>query len=203
VPDFGNGPKFEILPVGATIVRIHHKDYGAIWFGPEPGEPPRYRFDAPGGEYRVLYLSAALRGAFVETILHKPMGRIIARRYVDERAWTVLSPRRELKLVKVRDDGLHWYGLDANISASTDYRETRRVALAFFQHYRDADGLSYRACHDNGVVCYALFDRVAASGLEATSTTLFAGDKRRTHDLMKRYGAVFDTSGPLPLIAPP
>jgi RES domain len=34
------------------------------------GKPAAYRFDATGGERRVMYAAAAIDGAFAETILH-------------------------------------------------------------------------------------------------------------------------------------
>jgi hypothetical protein len=51
---FPRGVKVEILEAGSTVVRIHHQDNGAIWFGPKLSFPPAYRFDAPGGEYRTM-----------------------------------------------------------------------------------------------------------------------------------------------------
>ena len=98
---FPVGIKTEILPAGSEIVRIHHKDHGPVWFGPKPGWPPAYRFDAPGGEFRVMYAAASLDGAFVETILHgRTKDRIVARSYVDQRKWTIIRTRRDLTLAK-------------------------------------------------------------------------------------------------------
>lgn len=78
---FPRGIKTEILEAGSEIIRIHHQDQGAVWFGPKPGLPPAYRFDAPSQEYRTLYAAAALDGAFVETILHgKSASQIVRRR---------------------------------------------------------------------------------------------------------------------------
>jgi hypothetical protein len=45
------------------------------------------------------------------------------------------------------------------------------------------DGLAYRARHNNGQVCYALFDRVDVSDLTPTSRLDFeAPDRRRWLD---------------------
>ena len=115
---FRRGIKSEIIEMGSTVIRIHHKDNGAIWFGPKAGFPPAYRFDAPVGEYRTMYAAAAIEGAFVETILHgNAEEQIVSRSYVEQRAWTEFATVRLFKLMKLYNDGLFWHGTDAGISA--------------------------------------------------------------------------------------
>ncbi|WP_084536987.1 RES family NAD+ phosphorylase [Azospirillum halopraeferens] len=195
---FPRGLKSETIPAGAALVRIHRDDNGPIWFGPGPGAPPAYRFDAPGGEYRTLYAAAALEGAFVETVLRKPKGRILKREFVDRRVWTSLAPTRPLAVAKLYDEGLLWHGTDANVSSSDDYGESRRIALSLYATFTDLDGIAYRARHDNGEICYALFDRVSAAELDPGPSARFRDDPAMVDALMRRYGAVFDTGAPLP-----
>jgi hypothetical protein len=107
---FPRGMRAEVLPAGSVLVRVHHLAHDAVWFGPRPGLPPQHRFDAPAGEYRTLYCAARLAGAFVESVLRKPAGRIVTRAYVEERGWSEITARRALRLVKLRDEGLHWHG---------------------------------------------------------------------------------------------
>lgn len=198
-PSFPQGIKTEILEQGSPIFRIHHCANNPIWFGPKAGAPPAYRFDAPGGQYRVLYAAAALDGAFVETILHgRTKDRIIARDYVHLRAWTVLTTQRPLRLLKLYDEGLFWHGTDASVSAVGNYVEPRRVALAAFEEGTDLDGLVYRARHDNGELCFALFDRVQAADLAPSTLAPFADRPDELDGLMAKYGAVFDASIPVP-----
>jgi hypothetical protein len=104
---FPRGVLAEIVPAGSVIIRIHRQAHSPLWFGPQPGTPPRHRFDAPAGEYRVLYCAARITGAFVESVLRKLAGRIVARGYVDERVWSGVTVRRALRLAKLRDKGLH------------------------------------------------------------------------------------------------
>ncbi len=196
---FPRGVKTEILETGSAIIRIHHQDNGAIWFGPKPGLPPAYRFDAPAGEYRTMYAAAAIEGAFVETILYgKAEQQIVSQAYIDQRAWSELTILRPLTLLKLYDDGLFWHRTDASISAIPEYTRSRQIALAAFRESPDLDGVVYRSRHDNGELCFALFSRVATTDLDPGHTRLFRAHPRIRDSLMAKYGAVYDTSLPIP-----
>jgi len=198
-PTFPSGIKTEILEIGSEIIRIHHRGQGAVWFGPKPGFPPAYRFDAPSQEYRTLYAAAALDGAFVETILHgKAASQIVSLAYVNQRAWTAISVLRPLTLMKLYDEGLFWHTTDARVSASDDYREPRRIALAAFREMSNLDGVTYRSRHNNGELCHALFDRVSSTDLKPNAGMPFEDDRAGLDAMMAKYGAVFDTSAPVP-----
>jgi hypothetical protein len=196
---FRRGIKSEILETKSSIVRIHHKDNGAIWFGPKTGLPPAYRFDAPAAEYRMMYAAVAIDGAFVETILHgKTEEQIVSRAYVDQRAWTEFTTLRPLKLMKLYDEGLFWHGTDASISAMPSYAKSREIALAAFREGPDLDGITYRSRHDNGELCFALFDRVTSADFDPGRTRIFHEHPDIRDSLMAKYGAVYDTSPPVP-----
>jgi hypothetical protein len=196
---FPKGVKTEILPAGAKILRIHHEDNGAIWFGPMPGKPAAYRFDATSGEYRVMYAAAAMDGAFAETILHgKTESQIVSRAFLEQRAWTELTVQRPLTLMKLYDDGLFWHRTDARISAADDYRAPRKLAIDAFQECPALDGLTYRSRHNNGELCYALFDRVAKTDLSEGRIHFLRDHRAEIDVLMAKYGAVYDTSLPIP-----
>ncbi len=53
-------------------VRLHWREYGAIYFGKER----LHLFDDPQGEYGVLYLAEDEYGAFVETFGRNPEKRL-------------------------------------------------------------------------------------------------------------------------------
>ena len=196
---FPRGVKTEILEAGSGLFRIHHQDNGAIWFGPKPGSPPAYRFDASGGQYRVMYAAASIDGSFVETILHGKAGvQIVSKAFVDLRAWTIITSVRPLTLMKLYDDGLFWHRTDASVSAAHDYTEPRRIALAAYLEDPSVDGLTYRARHDNSELCYALFDRVRVSDLTLGPSQFFREHESERDALMAKYGAIFDTSLPVP-----
>jgi hypothetical protein len=146
----------------------------------------------------MLYCAARLAGAFVESVLRKPAGRIVARAYVDERVWSVLTVQRVLRLAKLRDEGLHWHGTDAAISSSDNYAGPRRLALALHGAFPDIDGIAYRSRHNNGEVCYALFDRVSAADLVPGVPQRLAEHGGIVDQLMAMHGALFDTEMPVP-----
>jgi len=185
------------LPIGEVMIRIHHQDRGPIFFGPVPGTLPQNRFDAPNGEYRVLYAAARLEGAFVETVLRKPR-RVLRRAYVDERIWTSLRVQRRLTLAKVYDEGLQFHGVDAGVIGAENYGASRELAFALFQELSNLDGLAYRSRYNNGEICYALFDRVTDAELTSFESERFDENPARVDALMRLYGASFDTSSPVP-----
>jgi hypothetical protein len=199
---FPKGIKTEVLQQGSQIVRIHYRDNAPVWFGPKPGSPPAYRFDAPGGEYRVMYAAATIDGSFVETILHgRVTDQIVKRSHVDLQAWTAITLRRPLQLMKLYDEGLFWHRTDANVSAAHNYAEPRRIALAAFLECPTLDGVTYRSRHNNGELCYALFDRVQPDELEPGPKACFRDHPTELDAHMAKYGAVFDTSLAVPPIS--
>ncbi len=183
------------IPKGAEFVRIHWQTHGSVFFGPKPGTPPANRFDAPGGEYRVLYAAAELPGAYVETVLRHPF-RIMRRREADERAASRLQAQRPLHLAKVMDEGLQWHGVHAGEISVDNYGPSRQLALDFYTAFPTLDGLVYRSRYDNGQVCFALFDRVDPGDLVPMARLEFDKAPAVVDDLMRLYGAVFDTSPP-------
>lgn len=181
------------IPKGAELVRVHWQTNGPVFFGPKSGSPPGNRFDAPAGEFRMLYGAVELPGAYVETVLRRP-GRIVRRSEADERAATRLETQRPLRLAKIHDEGLHWHGIHAGEISVDDYTASRQLALDFYREYPTLDGLAYRSRFNNGQVCYAIFDRVDASELTPTGRLDFDKHPAVVDGLMKLYGAVFDTS---------
>lgn len=189
-----------ILPANSAFVRIHRIGDGPLWFGPAPGRPPANRFDAPGGEYRILYGAERIEGAFAETILRRGR-RIVARDYVELRQWSIMLLLRDLRLAKLFDNGLVWHGVTADICTGDDYRAAQAFAAKLHSSHRDCDGIAYRARHNNGEICYALFDRVDPAHLALVDTRRFSNERSVTDDLMRLHNASWDPMTPLP--APP
>jgi hypothetical protein len=194
---FQSGLLATTLNAGEIVVRIHRKAQGAIYFGPGIGKPPQNRFDAPSGEYQVLYAAQRLEGAFVETLLRRPTHRVVRRAFIEERMWTPLRLERTLTLAKIMDEGLLFHGVDASVSATDDYGPSRKLALDLYQDFSALDGLAYRSRHNNGEICYGLFDRVLRSDLAEMPGHRFEDNAARTDELVRLHGAILDTSAPI------
>jgi RES domain len=151
------------LPITTTAAdsrwwRIHRTRQPPVFFGPAPGQPPTYRFDAPGGEYRILYLGQSLSAAFVETVLRNPRIPFIERSELEERSVAMLTNRHPLKLVDLRGGGLSQIGVDNRLTTGP-YEVAGRWALALWRHPDSPDGILYRSKHDPNHICAAIFGR--------------------------------------------
>ncbi|WP_421405387.1 RES family NAD+ phosphorylase [Agrobacterium fabrum] len=197
---FASGLRTIELPTGHGVVRVHALNRDPIYFGPAAGRPPANRFDAPNGEYRILYAAERIEGAFVETVLRRPTGRILRRAAVEERGWSVVRPSRPLQLAKIFGDGLQFHQIDAGEISVDNYLPSRALALAFHADFPDLDGLAYKSRYDNEEVCYAIFDRVAHDEFNEEPVCPFVDHKDKVDGMMDKYGAVFDTSSAIPPI---
>jgi len=77
----------------------------------------------------------------IETVLRRAQ-RIIGRPFVEQRGWTVLTCRRDLRLAKVFDEGLILHGVTADICAGDDYSASQRIAGDLFAADPDVDGIA-------------------------------------------------------------
>ena len=104
---------------------------------------PRYRFDAPGGEYAVLYANDTEVATFNESYAEK-------RRRVPaadaHRHLVRITPRTPLPLVDLTDDRtLSVLDLDARVSVGDDYEACGLWALAFHERWPEGCGVAYAA----------------------------------------------------------
>lgn len=104
---------------------------------------PRYRFDAPDGEYAVLYANDTMVATFNESYAEKRR-RIPA---ADAKRHLVrITPKKPLPLVDLRDDRtLSALDLDARVSVGDDYEACRQWALAFHEEWPEVCGIAYAA----------------------------------------------------------
>jgi hypothetical protein len=156
-----------------------------LWFGPVSDGLPQGRFDAPSGEFQVLYAGLEPEAAFAETMLRDlPHLRFVTLRRARARRLTVLRAIRGLRLAQVHGPGLAQFGADAGV-ASGPYSVAQAWSLAIWNHEDDVDGIAYRARHDDSLIAVALFHRIAA--------TLRHGDPRPLDsaflaEMARRYG---------------
>lgn len=158
-------PEYARHPAGTYLVRVHRLEHDPLFFGPDADNPPRHRFDAPGGEYGICYLAVEPRGAFVESFLRDPNAagtrapRILAASELQEHGLSYITVRTSLTVARLQGTGLSWRGVTASISAVPRYKETRKLALQVYREDAQPEGLQYRSRHDNDEVAVALFDR--------------------------------------------
>lgn len=156
------GTPYTRLAAGTYLTRVHRVGHDALWFGPPDGEPPRHRFDAPAGEYRICYLARGPRGAFVETFLRDPAlagegDRILAAGELVAWRLSYVRVTAELTVARLRGPGLSWRDATAAVSATPRYGETRRLARRIYREEEEPAGLEYRTRHDNDEIAVALF----------------------------------------------
>ena len=106
-------------------------------------QKPRYRFDASGGEYAVVYANDTKVATFNEAYAEK---RRRIPRADAERHLIRITPKIPLLLVDLTDDRtLSALGLDARISVGDDYAACHQWAQAFHEGWPEACGLAYAA----------------------------------------------------------
>ncbi len=179
----------ESVTVGTTWLRIHSANKDPLYFGPAPSDPPGQRFDAPGGEYRVMYLGQSFEACFVEKFLRVANGMLLPREIFLKVAVSVGETLRPLRLVRLLDDGLFQVGA-TSASINGDYALSRQWALALFEHPDAPDGLLYRSRWNNAQICIALFER-SPGAFRFTATEPLLTDEERLAGVLQRYGVGF------------
>ena len=173
---------------GATLARIHWASTVEPFFGPEPGSPPKCRFDDPQGKFRVCYLGMNETSSLAETFLHTPRRRIITLEALGERKLSFFRVTRDLRLLQLHGGCLTQVGCTAQITSSPEpYDDPQLFGREVWEHSDQVDGIQWRCRHDNGLFAVALFDR-AESALELLNTEELLADHNRILAWQKRYG---------------
>ena len=165
-------------------LRIHQTRYAALHFG-RSGDG---RFDAPLGEYGMLYAGSDAHAAFAETFGQSTGINTVTSASLAGRSLSSIEAIRPLRLVDLTGPGLARVGADERL-CSGDHEVAQRWAREFWHHPEAPDGLRYRARHDPSRPCVALYDR-ADPMLRAT---LLGGMLDPT--LSGRLGDILDTYG--------
>ena len=138
--------------------RSHPTRHGAIHFGRNRA----YRFDAPEGEYGVLYVGGDPHVAFIESFQIAGIRPAITESKLIERSLSRIQIRRPVRLVNLAESGgLTRIGADARIFTA-GYTVSQRWSRAMQSHPEKPDGILYRPRHDPARVAAAFFDRIEA-----------------------------------------
>lgn len=149
--------KLPLVRLRGPFSRIHRQKLAPLHFGTSKLN----RFDAPNGEFGVLYVGQDILCAFIETFGHATGVRLIDHTELEARALAEITVTRPLRLVDLRGSGLARVGADAALTSGLDYGLSQRWSRAFHDHPQVPDGIAYRARHDPDRTSIALFDRVA------------------------------------------
>jgi RES domain len=131
-------PRVRFLEWETSLWRIQDSD--CLAYKTYPG--PKYRFDAPAGQYAIIYTNSTEHGPFAENYaeLDRYIGKENADRYLVK-----ITPRRPLPLVDLRStDTLSTLRLDHRISTTDVYDTCQRWALAFHRAWHDICGICYQ-----------------------------------------------------------
>ena len=101
----------------------------------------RYRFDSPGGEFGVTYVSDDRLATFAET--YAEGSRVLARSEAERRLSRLWS-MRPLRLLRLDDMSVAAaFGLDNRISTEKPYARTQAWSAAWHAWYPRLDGLTF------------------------------------------------------------
>ena len=172
------------FPARTAWFRVHRAIHEPIHFGRSRAN----RFDAPAGEFGVLYVSGDAHGAFIETFGHATGTLSVSEAELRARELSLVRASRELRLVDLRGEGLARMGADSQLTGGTDYGLAQRWALAIHEHRRRPDGILYRARHDPARTSVALFERVRPM-VKATprGSLLAAKNVRMLGEILETY----------------
>ncbi|HEX2078532.1 MAG TPA: RES family NAD+ phosphorylase [Longimicrobium sp.] len=171
-----------------TLYHIHPANRYALFFGPAKGQPPRGRWDAPNGKFRVCYLAEKPSTAFAETFLREPGVMVLEAEDLAARSLAIVQILAPLRLVAMHGQGLHALGATA-ASCTGDYAASRAWSAALHAHPEKPDGIRYRARHDDDGFAIALFDRAENSVADMDGAPLTdPANRLRLAESLNRYG---------------
>jgi hypothetical protein len=173
-------------PAGSSWSRCHNTGEHPIFFGPGVGNLPRHRFDAPDGEYQVLYVGLNYEAAFVETLLRNPSRKIVDVVDLENRSIEILQNDNSISLVRAHGSGLSRMGTTAEL-VTMPYEDSRMWSLDLWHHYSEPDGLVYFSRHNPEHFCAAMFKRSHCT-FSVSQTTPLLDDPRRVRDLLEKHG---------------
>ncbi|CAN5760150.1 hypothetical protein BH23CHL2_BH23CHL2_06930 [soil metagenome] len=107
--------------------RLHRSEHSPLYFG----RSGLNRFDAPEGEFGVLYLGDSSHCCFVETYGRSDRGdhRIVTGQELRARRMSIVEFSRQMGLVDLTGGGLARVGADNRLGTG-DYRVAQRWARA-------------------------------------------------------------------------
>ena len=137
--------------------RSHRDGNNPVFFGRTRSN----RWDAPGGDYGVMYLAAAERSAFMESIGRGVLRtRLVPAAQLTTRRLAKIRFRKALRLVDLASSGgLARLGAEGSLANGLGYRNSQRWSEALHSHPANVDGIYYRSRYDPALKSCAVYDR--------------------------------------------
>jgi len=161
-------PTVSVKP--GELLRLFSLGRHPIYFRTPKKGLPAYRFDAPEGEYGVMYCAFSLDVCFAETLLRtrsytRPANQptLIGESELRSKGIAQLGTitNRTLTLADLTGSGLVRLHCDGSISTTPRYTIPRQWGLAIWKHPKQVDGIRYVSRFMNSQHAVAVFDRVA------------------------------------------
>jgi RES domain len=121
--------------------RSHSMDKGPLFFG----KTMTQRWDAPAGEFGVLYLGSDEFCAFMESIGRSVLRtRLVPRTLVQQNGVSRVRFTKSLRLIDlVSSGGLARIGAEGSLSSGSGYKNSQRWSKALRDHPEKPDGIYY------------------------------------------------------------
>jgi hypothetical protein len=146
-----------IQELDGPLFRVHEASRSPLHFG----RAARHRFDAPAGEFGVLYCARDEWGAFIETFGQSTGISTVSVHSLTANPLATLSLDRPIRVVDFSaSGGLTRAGADARLCTGP-HDLSRRWSLAIWNHPAQVEGIAYGCRHDPSRVAVAVFDRAA------------------------------------------
>lgn len=175
--------KLPISEIDREWYRSHPTRRDAVYFGRKGA----YRFDAPDGEYGVLYVGANPHVAFIESFQIAGIHPAVTESKLKDRSLSRIRARGAVRLVNLAESGaLTKIGADARIFTAS-YTVSQRWSRAIHDHPDKPDGILYRPRHDPARIAAAIFDRIAERVTAETMGT-WVDQKAVLADVLDTYG---------------
>lgn len=152
-------PLLHAAAIAQAWYRSHKSEHDAVFFGRRRAQ----RWDAPKGNFGVLYLGASEYSAFMESIGRGVLQtRFIPASLLKGYHLTKIRCSRDLALVDfVTSGGLTRLGAEGSLANGLGYRNSQRWSEALRSHPARLDGIYYRSRFDPALTACALYDHCA------------------------------------------
>jgi len=171
------------IPVDSKLYHCHQCKHDPCYFAANQ----IHRFDAPLANFSTCYFSLSAYGAFAESLINRRHGQLLSMEDMTNFCLSVVTLARPLQLVHCHGEGLTRNGIDSSIASTSDRVVTMALSARLHAHTQLADGLVYRARHDDDQFSVVLYDRARSALDRIESKTPWRDTGSTFEDILDRY----------------